>query len=150
MNVLQAILFGLVSGLVGTIALTISETLEIKATKRKPSMVPGQVGARLFGLHPAGDAEMEKLSTKVHWGHGIVMGAVLGLLSLLNLSFVPLFVLFYVLFWSGDALLYKSLGIADFPWKWQGTALITDLFHKGVYSLTATVAIYNFIRLLNT
>jgi hypothetical protein len=74
MEILELILKGLAAGLAGTIALTISETIEMKVTKRQPSDVPGQVGAKVPGVEPQNDAELKKLSGKVHWIHGISLG----------------------------------------------------------------------------
>lgn len=36
--------------------------------------------------------------------------------------------------WSGDALLYKSLGLADRPWRWTARDLATDVGHKAIYA----------------
>jgi hypothetical protein len=68
---------GLAAGVVGTVALTIAETAEMKLTGREASMVPGEVGARLAGRDPSTDAALvRRLNPFVHWGHGISMGAV--------------------------------------------------------------------------
>jgi len=58
--------------------MTLSQLLEIKLTGRQPSTVPGQVG-KLLSLSPKNEHEMTSLSNKVHWGHGIALGAVFGL-----------------------------------------------------------------------
>ena len=140
MDVLSAVLIGLLSGLIGTIALTLSETLEMAITGREPSTVPGQVGAILLGKDPATDPGLERKNTIVHWMHGITMGAVRGLLALTGLGALLASVLFFVLVWSGDVLLYRLLGIAPLPWKWKPQELATDLFNKGVYAAVTSIA----------
>ncbi len=127
MEIIEVILKGLLAGLAGTIALTISGSLEMKVTKRTPSDVPGQVGSKVAGIHPKSEQELKRLSGWVHWIHGISLGAVYGLLSLLGLNPLANVVLFFALVWGGDVLLYKALGIAAFPWHWQANEIMPDL-----------------------
>ncbi len=125
--------------LAGSIALTISESLEMKVTKRPPSDVPGQVGSKVAGIQPKSEQEMKRLSGWVHWIHGISLGVVYGLLSLLGLNTVATIVLFFALIWGGDVLLYKALGIAAFPWRWKANEIMPDLFNKGVYAIVTGI-----------
>lgn len=134
-----AIIKGLFAGLIGTIVMTLSQMLEISRTGREPSTVPGQVGSKLLRLSPKNEHEMTSLSNKVHWGHGIALGAVFGLISLTKVSGVAAIAIFFALLRSGDALLYAALGIAPLPWHWKANELITDLFHKGVYAIATGV-----------
>ena len=141
MSVLPALAKGLLAGLVGTAAMTISETLEMKLTRRQPSTVPGQVGVALLGLSPRTEGEMESLSGRVHWGHGVAMGAARGLIALTGLGGLAATAAHFAVVWGGDAALYAALGIAPPPWRWRSQELATDLFHKGVYA-AATGAAY--------
>ena len=81
-DIVKELAKGLLAGLVGTAVMTLSETAEMRLTGREGSTVPGRVGAKLFGVRPTGDAAMARLNTRVHWGHGILMGSVRGVLSL--------------------------------------------------------------------
>lgn len=134
-----AIIKGLFAGLIGTIVMTLSQMLEMKLTGREPSTVPGQVGSKLLSLSPNNEHEMTSLSNKVHWAHGIALGAVFGLISLAKVTGVAAIAIFFALLWIGDALLYAVLGIAPLPWHWKANELITDLFHKGVYAIATGV-----------
>lgn len=139
MSILSVIIKGLFAGLIGTAVMTISETLEMKLTKREASMVPAQVGSKLFGVSTSGDAEMMRLNNAVHWGHGTGMGVLRALLSLAGLRGSAATATHFAVLWSGDAALYAALGIATPPWRWKSQELITDLFHKGVYALATGV-----------
>ena len=138
-DLVEAIGFGLLAGLAGTVALTLSETLEMRLTGREASMVPGQVGAKLLGRDPDQEPNLGRLSTIVHWSHGISLGAVRGLLWLAGLGPVAATAVHYAAVWGGDALLYRSLGISPWPWQWKGGELARDLFHKGVYAVVTGV-----------
>ncbi len=144
-GVLEALVWGLVAGLAGTVALTISEKIEQSITHREDSSVPAQVGAKVARPSLRSGEDVERLGWVVHWAHGISMGLVRGLLGLTGLTAFAASVLHYALVWGGDVLLYKSLGLAEMPWKWGGQALATDLFHKLVLSVVTSlvfVALY--------
>jgi hypothetical protein len=138
---LEAIGRGLAAGAVGTVALTLAETIEMKLTGREGSTVPGQVGAKLSGRDPeTAQARVERLNPIVHWAHGIGLGAVRGLLDAAGLSPRAATLVFYPIVFGGDAALYKALGIAPAPWRWSRAELATDLFGKGVLAFATSAA----------
>jgi hypothetical protein len=141
MDALEAIGLGLLAGVVGTVALTLAEKVEIRASGRESSTVPGQVGAKLTGRDPEAHPQVAaRLNPVVHWAHGISMGGVRGLLGLAGLSFLPATGVFFLVVWGGDVLLYRALGIAKMPWSWSGPELAADLWGKGVYVVATSAA----------
>jgi len=52
------------------------------------------------------------------------------------------FLTFFAMIWTGDALLYRVLSIADWPWRWTRAELATDVGHKALYALV-TNSSYN-------
>ena len=130
---------GVVAGLVGTAAMTVSERVEMAVTGREASDVPGQVGAKLLGRHPATEAEMQRLSTQVHWAHGILGGAVRAVLERAGVRGGAASVAHFAALWGGDATLYAALGIAPPPWDWEQDELAADVVHKGVYAAVTGV-----------
>ena len=148
MEVREAVGLGLVAGAVGTVALTFAERAEMTLSGRDASTVPGQVGAKLAGRDPKASAELvERLNGPVHWSHGIGLGAVRGLLDAAGLGPRAATLVFYPLVWGGDAALYRALGIADVPWRWERADLLRDLYGKGVLAL-ATSGSYIALRKL--
>ncbi len=134
---------GMVAGAVGTIAMTLSERLEMAVSGRQASTVPGQVGAHLLpGQDPKSTTDIERLNTPVHWAHGISMGALRGALDQAGLRGLPASAAHFALLWGGDAALYRTLGIADVPWRWDADELGADLLHKAVYAIV-TGAVYD-------
>ena len=132
---------GALAGAVGTAAMTVSERLEMRLTGREASNVPAEVAERLTGFEPAGAQAEARLSRGVHWGHGILMGALRGGVALTGARGVSATALHYGLMWGGDAALYDALGIAPPPWAWERSELATDLLHKGVHA-AVTGAVY--------
>jgi len=121
--------------------LTLAEKAEIAVTGRRPSTVPGQVGAKLSGRDPKAHPRLvERLNPVVHWTHGIALGPVRGLLDRAGLGPLAGTLVFFPIVWSGDAALYRALGIAPAPWRWTWAELATDLFGKGVLAITTSLA----------
>ncbi len=106
MDVGEAVTKGLGAGLIGTVALTLSETTEMAVTGREGSLVPGEVGNKLFGREPGDDPNLERTSQIVHWAHGLSMGAVRGLVGLTGLRGAPATAVHFAAMWGGDAALY--------------------------------------------
>jgi hypothetical protein len=133
---------GMIAGAAGTVALTLSERLEMAITGREGSQVPGEVGAHLLpGKDPDAPSDVERLNTPVHWAHGIAMGGLRGLLDVGGVRGTAATAAHFALFWGSDAMLYRALGVADVPWRWSGDELASDVLHKGVYAV-ATGAVY--------
>lgn len=134
-HLLSVMARGMVAGAVGTMAMTVSELLEMSLSGREGSRVPGQVGAHLLpNRDPQSSSDVATLNNPVHWVHGISMGAVRGLLDVAGLRGPAASAAHFALLWGGDATLYRALGIADVPWRWAAADLGTDLLHKGVYA----------------
>lgn len=134
---------GMLAGAVGTAAMTLSEQLEMSVSGRESSRVPGQVAAHLLpGCDPNSPSDVRRLNTPMHWAHGITMGAIRGALDSAGLNGSTATAVHFALLWGGDAALYRTLGIADVPWRWEADALTTDLAHKGVYA-AVTGAVYD-------
>jgi hypothetical protein len=142
-QLLGAVTRGMVAGAVGTIAMTLSERLEMTVTGREASQVPGEVGAHLVpGKDPGTPSDVERLNGPVHWAHGISKGGLRGLLDVAGIQGSQATAAHFALVWGGDAVLYRALGIADVPWRWSGEELSSDVLHKGVYA-AVTGAVYD-------
>ena len=142
----RAAALGMVAGAVGAVAMTVTQRLEMSLSGRAPSPVPGQVGAHLLpGADPASSADVARLNGPVHWGHGVAMGALRGVLDVAGIQGPAASAAHFALVWGGDAALYRTLGIADVPWRWSADELGSDLLHKGVYA-AVTGAVYDAIQ----
>jgi hypothetical protein len=138
---IRAVGSGLIAGIVGTAALSAAERAEMALTHREASTVPGQVGARLAGREPEDSGQLvERLTTPVHWAHGVGLGAVRALLDGAGLRPLTATLVFYPLVWGGDAALYRALGVADVPWRWRRADLLRDLYGKGVLAFATSGA----------
>lgn len=131
---------GALAGLIGTAAMTAAQTAEMRMTGRRPSLVPGQVASKLLRLEPEGDDAMSRISIRMHWAHGMTMGAIRGLIGQGGLQGGHAAATHFALMWSGDTMLYKTLGIASWPWQWSLEELAPDVLHKGIYAAVTSAA----------
>ncbi len=129
----RALVRGPLAGLVGTAVMTLAQHRKMSMTGRRPSTVPGQVAAQLLGRTEP-DA-VTTLNLPMHWAHGATMGALRGALSEMGVRGVAGSAVFFALMWTGDAILYRAMGIAEWPWRWSPAELATDAGHKALYAL---------------
>ena len=80
---------GLIAGLAGTAAITLSQMIEMKITKRKPSEATVKVASATTGIKPANDGEKEKVSQEIHWAYGTSWGIARGIIGLTGLKGLP-------------------------------------------------------------
>ena len=76
---------GLIAGLAGTLAMTVSQMIEMKITKRKPSTAPADAVKKALHIIPE-PGNKKTFSNEVHYVYGTSWGVVRGLLSLVGLT----------------------------------------------------------------
>lgn len=131
---------GAAAGLIGTAVMTAAQAAEMRLTGRKPSLVPGRVASKLLRLKPADEQALSRISTGMHWAHGMTMGTVRALIGRGGLHGGAAAAAHFALTWSGDVMLYKALGIAPWPWQWSLEELAPDILHKSTYAVATSAA----------
>ena len=140
MRALGVLSRGAVAGAVGTAVMTAAQAVEMRASGRPPSLVPGEVAAKL--LRRRGRGEVERLLLPMHWAHGVANGALRGLMGRAGLHGPSASALHFAALWSSDIVLYQALGVAAPPWRWTFGELYPDVLHKAIYC-AATGAAYD-------
>jgi hypothetical protein len=80
---------GLVAGVAGTVAMTVSSTVEMRLRGRQASNAPADAAGKVFGVRPVDERAKAHVSQLVHCGYGIAWGAVRGMLAGLGLPAAP-------------------------------------------------------------
>jgi hypothetical protein len=138
---INAALKGLAAGLVGVAAMTAAEKLEQAFTNRPDSFVPGHTLEKLLGLPYKPDDQRLLLNWTMHWGQGILLGAVRGLMAERGIRGPFGSFLFTNLRLLNDQSLENLTGVGALPWTWPVDEQIIDLLHKGIYAfVTGAVA----------
>lgn len=137
----SAVVKGLAAGLAGVAAMTLAEKVEQRFTRRPNSYIPARVLERLLGLEHRPDAERLGLNWAMHWGQGIVLGAVRGLMAERGVRGPVGSFLFTNLRLLNDQALENGTGVGALPWTWPLDEQAIDLTHKAIYGfVTGAVA----------
>ncbi len=124
---------GLAAGLVGTAAMTVSSTLEMKLRDRGASNAPAQAAAEVLGIDEfASDEAEERFGQLVHWGYGTGWGAARGVLG----TFLPPLAADLAHFgavWGGEHVMLPTLDVAPPATEWGAQEVAIDAWHHLVY-----------------
>jgi hypothetical protein len=132
---------GLLAGLAGTAAISLSQMIEMKLTKRPPSTAPADAAGKVVGVQPRDAEGKARFGTLVHWVYGTSWGlfrAVLGG-GRVDRLWAPLAHLGAVQ--TAAMLMLPGLHVAPPVTKWGGGEIGKEVVHHTVYA-AATDAAY--------
>ena len=132
---------GLVAGAIGVAAMTLAEKIEQSVTGRPDSYTPAHTLERLLGQPRRPDEERLGMNWMMHWGQGILLGAVRGWMSEAGVRGPMGSFLHLNLRLLNDQTLENATGVGALPWTWPVDEQAIDLLGKGVYAfVTGAVA----------
>ena len=127
---------GLVAGLAGVAVMTMAEKAEQLLTGRPSSFVPAHTLERLLRLPNKPDQQRLWLNWAMHWGQGILLGALRALMAQRGVRGPMGSFVFMNLRLLNDQLLENATGVGAPPWTWPVDEQVIDLLHKAVYAFT--------------
>ena len=133
----SAIGVGLLAGLAGTAAITLSQTVEMKLTGREPSNVPADAVAKALDIAPTDESKKPQLSQKVHWTYGIGHGITRGMLSVAGLKGWPATLAHFTTVWGASLILLPALDVAPPIHEKKPKTLLVEALHHAVYAVAA-------------
>jgi hypothetical protein len=128
---------GLLAGLAATAAITISQMIEMKITKRKPSDAPVKVVKETAGMKPVNAAQKEKVSQEIHWAYGTAWGAARGLIGFAGLKKLPAALAHFGAVWTTAMIMLPKFKAAPPVTEESPKAIAIDGLHHAIYALTA-------------
>jgi hypothetical protein len=128
---------GLAAGLAGVAAMTAAEKLEQAFTRRPNSFVPAHTLEKVLGLPTKPDEERLWMNWAMHWGQGVLLGAVRGLMAERGFRGPVGSFLFMNLRLLNDQTLENATGVGAPPWTWPTDEQVIDLLHKAIYAFVA-------------
>jgi hypothetical protein len=131
---------GLAAGLAGVTAMTAAEKLEQTLTHRPSSFVPGHTLERLLRLPSKPDEERLWMNWAMHWGQGVLLGAVRGLMAERGVRGPVGSLMFMNLRLLNDQTLENATGVGAPPWTWPTDEQAIDLLHKAIYAFATGAA----------
>jgi hypothetical protein len=125
---------GLIAGLAGTIAITISQMIEMKITKRKASTAPATAVKKTLHIE-ATPGNKEEFSNEVHWVYGTSWGIMRGLLSMAGIRGFAATSLHLASIWGTAVNIQPKLDIAPPLSEWKTKDIAIDILHHTVYAV---------------
>ena len=131
---------GLFAGLLGTVAMTISSTAEMKIRGRPASNAPAVAAGKVLGVEPKDEEGEARFSTLVHWGYGTGWGVVRGLVGTAGLEGPAAAAAHFGAVWGAEQVMLPALNVAPPFWTWGAKEVGIDAFHHLVYATATSVA----------
>jgi hypothetical protein len=130
---------GLIAGAAGVAAMTVAEKIEQAVTRRPNSYVPAHTLERLLGLAEKPDDDRLRLNWAMHWGQGIALGAVRGVMAKRGVRGPVGSLIFANIRLINDQTLENATGVGSPPWTWPIDEQAIDLLHKGIYAFVTGI-----------
>ncbi len=127
---------GMAAGAVGVAAMTVVEKLEQGVSGRRDSHVPARTLERLLGLPESPNEQPRSLNLVMHFGQGVLLGALRGIMANGGLRGPWSSAMFTVVRLTNDQTLENATGVGAPPWTWPRRELVIDVGHKAVYGFT--------------
>lgn len=131
---------GLVAGLAGTAAMTVSSTVEARLSGRGSSTAPADAAGRVAGVQPRDDEGEQRFNSLAHWGYGASWGIARAALGVVGLTGPLASAAHFGAVWGAEQAVLPALDVAAPTWTYGGQALATDVLHHAVYAVTAGAA----------
>jgi len=132
---------GLLAGLAGTAAMTVSSTVEAKLRKRPFSTAPADAAAKVLGIKDFTDeAARSRFSNLVHWGYGTGWGVPRAVLGRNGRGPVRATAMHLAALWGSEQVMLPALSVAPPINYWGREEVAIDGFHHAVYALTTAIA----------
>lgn len=152
---------GLIAGFAGTVAITISQMIEMQITGRQMSDAPVEVGGKVLGVEPRGESRLEKekelaqdrrgtpqtteeveenkerFSQLMHFGYGTGWGVYRGALDLAGIHGALADAALFGGIWGTAQVMLPGMTGSQPITKWSAKQIAIDVFHHAVYAAAA-------------
>ena len=135
---------GFFAGLMGTAAMTVSSTIEMKLRRRAPSSTPVDAANKVLGIKPVDEQAKKRFANVVHWGYGIAWGSVRGLLGAAGIKGPQAMLAHFGLVWGTELVVLPALEVTPPVSEWGVTEIAIDAWHHLIYAATTGLA-YDFL-----
>jgi hypothetical protein len=132
---------GLLAGLAGTAAMTVSSSIEARLRKRAASSAPARATAKVLGIKEfESDLAQARFNDLSHWGYGTSWGVLRGLLSATGMKPRAATALHGAAIYGAAQATLPALEIAPPVIFWPKQEIAIDAWHHAVYAAATGVA----------
>lgn len=133
----KAIGIGLMAGLAGTLAITLSQAIEMKLTRRQPSTAPIDAASKVLDIDATGRQEKQKVSQEIHWAYGTTWGVARGVIALAGLKGWPATLAHFAAIWGTAQVMLPGLHVSPPITEEEPQAIGIDVLHHAIYAVAA-------------
>lgn len=142
---------GLIAGLAGTAAVTISRKLDKQCAERKPEKALLEVASKVLDIQPTSEEKQEKVVEEIHWAYGASKGILRGALNIIGINGVLGTAAHFATIWYAEKILLPDAKKV-FP-DVKGSKPITEIapytlardsMHQALYA-AVTGLVFDFI-----
>jgi hypothetical protein len=126
---------GLIAGIAGTAAITMSQMIEMRLTKRKAGVGPANAVGKTLKIQ-AVPGTKHKLSTEIHWVYGTLWGVVRGILGITGAGAAASTAAHFTAITAAGMAMAPLEGQASVK-EWSAKEISIDLLHHAVYAVAA-------------
>ena len=138
---------GLFAGLVGTVAMTVGQTIEMKLTGREASATPAEGVEKALPIKaPEEKEEKLKLAQLSHFAYGTCWGVPLALLHKTGLPVPAATLGQFGAVWGTAMIMLPKMNLAPPVREWDAKTLLTDGLHHAIYAAAAGATYYAISR----
>lgn len=128
---------GLIAGLAGTAAITISQMIESKINQKEPNFAPADAACKALGIEASQRDQRKKLSREVHWVYGTLWGVARGLISLAHIKKSPATALHFGAIYYTALTIQPDFEVSPPVTEWSKKDILIDGLHHAVYAIAA-------------
>lgn len=132
-RITSAIGRGLMAGLAGTAAITISTIIEMKLRKRPPSVAPAKVAGKVLGVRPRDEKGKSHFSNIIHWEYGTSWGTFLAVCEAIGARGTSATALHFAAVWGAALFMLPAADAAEPVTKWEPEDIAVDVMHHAIY-----------------
>jgi len=136
-----AIGVGLLAGLAGTAAITLSQMIEMKITGRKPSDTPEKAVEKTLDVGAVSEEKKGKVAQEVHWVYGTTWGIARGLIRFTGLKGWPATLVHFSAVWGTSLVMLPALGLSKPIQEQEVKTTLTGAIHHGVYAVATGLVV---------
>jgi len=132
---------GVIAGVAGTAAMTVSSTIEAKLRGRQFSTAPADAARKVLGIREfESEQAKSRFSDLVHWGYGTSWGVLHGLLRAVGVPSKVATPVHAAAVWGSATVMLPTLGVAPPVYLWGRKEVAIDVWHHAVYATATGIA----------
>ena len=128
---------GIIAGIAGTAAISLSQIIEMKITGRKPSEAPAKAVNKVLHIKAVNKDYRPAFVQEVHWTYGTMWGLARTVMGLAGIKGVPAMAAHYAAVWGTEMVMLPSIEVAPPLKEWGGKEIAKDGMHHLVYAVAA-------------